>query len=63
MKPNHIHLKYLYKEDLTLNNQQWLVYNKTKPNQTKKDMYIYEYVYTVQEETLHNGYCRKNWKW
>ena len=25
----------MYKKDLALNNQQWLIYHKTKPNQTK----------------------------
>ena len=25
----------MYKTDLTLNNLQWLICNKTKPNQTK----------------------------
>ena len=25
----------MYKEDLALNNQQWLVYHETQPNQTK----------------------------
>ena len=24
---------YMYKEDLALNNQQWLIRHKTKPNQ------------------------------
>ena len=26
---------YMYKYDLSLNNQQWLVWHRTKPNQTK----------------------------
>ena len=33
----------MYKEDLALNNLQWLIYHKTKPNQTKSyvfDMYV-----------------------
>ena len=25
----------MYKKDLALNNQQWLIYHKTQPNQTK----------------------------
>ena len=25
---------YMYKEDLVLNNLQWLIYHKTQPNQT-----------------------------
>ena len=30
---NHIYLIYMYKEDLALNNLQWLISHKTKPNQ------------------------------
>ena len=29
-----IYLIYMYKKDLSLNNQQWLIYHKTKPNQS-----------------------------
>ena len=29
---NHIDLIYMYKPDLALNNQQWLICHKTKPN-------------------------------
>ena len=32
MSTNHIHLKYMYKPDLALNNLQWLICHKTKPN-------------------------------
>ena len=32
MKPNRIDLIYMYKEDLALNNQQWLIRHKTQPN-------------------------------
>ena len=32
---NHIYLIYVYKEDLALNNLQWLKRNKTKPSQTE----------------------------
>ena len=28
---NHIYFIYMYKEDLALNNLQWLIYYKTKP--------------------------------
>ena len=34
----------MYKEDLALNNPQWLICHKTKPNQTKSyifNIYIY----------------------
>ena len=37
----------MYKEDLALNNLQWLVCHKTKPNQTKPNQityYIYIYI-------------------
>ena len=29
-KPNHIYLMYMYKQDLALNNLQWLICHKTK---------------------------------
>ena len=32
-KSNHIYSIYMYKEDLALNNLQWLICHKTKPNQ------------------------------
>ena len=32
---------YMYKEDLALNNLQWLICHKTKPNQTKPKMFSY----------------------
>ena len=32
-KPNPIYLIYVYKEDLALNNLQWLICHKTQPNQ------------------------------
>ena len=33
MFTNPIYLIYMYKEDLALNNLQWLIYHKTNPNQ------------------------------
>ena len=30
------YLIYMYKQDVALNNLQWLIYHQTKPNQTKK---------------------------
>ena len=30
--PIYIYLIYMYKQDLALNNQQWLICHKTKPN-------------------------------
>ena len=30
-----VYLIYMYKEDLVLNNLQWLICHKTQPNQTK----------------------------
>ena len=32
-QPNPIYSIYMYKEDLVLNNLQWLIYHKTQPNQ------------------------------
>ena len=32
IKLNHIYLIYKYKKDLALNNLQWLICHKTKPN-------------------------------
>ena len=32
-----IYLIYTYKKDLALNNLQWLICHKTKPNQTRPD--------------------------
>ena len=34
MFTNHIHLIYMNKLDWALNNLQWLICNKTKPNQS-----------------------------
>ena len=31
-QPNHIYLIYMYKEDLALNNLQWLMCHKSQPN-------------------------------
>ena len=33
MFTNHVYLVYMYKEDLALNNQQWLICYKSQPNQ------------------------------
>ena len=30
----------MYKEDLTLNNQQWLIFHKTQPNQISTHLII-----------------------
>ena len=32
-KPSYIYLIYMYKEDLALNNQKWLICHKTQTNQ------------------------------
>ena len=43
MFTNHMYLIYMYKEDVALNNLQWLICHKTKPNQTKSyifDIYV-----------------------
>ena len=39
-KPNHIYLIYMYKEDLALNNLQWLICHKAQPNQIIYIWYI-----------------------
>ena len=39
-----IYLMYMYKKDLALNNLQWLIRHKSKPNQTKSYIYIYIYI-------------------
>ena len=43
----------MYKEDLSLNNLKWLIYLKTKPNQTKSNqlIYIYIYIYFFKKKT------------
>ena len=35
MFTNRMYLMFMYKLDLALNNLQWLIYHKTKLNQTK----------------------------
>ena len=35
-KPNHIDLIYMYKEDLVLNNLQWLICHQTQPTCSNK---------------------------
>ena len=32
------YLKYMYNQDLELNNLQWPIYHKMKPNQTKPNI-------------------------
>ena len=39
---NPIYLIYMYKQDLALNNLQWLIYHKTQPNQI---IYIYSVLF------------------
>ena len=39
-KANDIYLIYTYKKDFALNDPQWLICHKTKPNQTKLNTYI-----------------------
>ena len=34
-------LIYVYKQDLVLNNQQWLIHHDTQPNQIKYIQYIH----------------------
>ena len=41
-KPNHVYLIYMYKKDLALNNIQWLICHKNKPNQTYGELQFYQ---------------------
>ena len=42
MFTNHIYLIYMYKEDLALNNLQWLICHKTQQNQIIYLIYMYK---------------------
>ena len=46
-KPNHIYLIYMQREDLVLNNPQWLICRKIQPNQ-----FIYIYIYMYKEDLV-----------
>ena len=37
-----IYLLYMFKKDLAINNLQWLIYYKTKPNQT---IYLFRFIF------------------
>ena len=50
VKPNHIYLIYMYKEDLALNNLKKLICHKT--NQTKSYVYI---IYMYKEDLALNN--------
>ena len=52
-KPNHIYLIYMYKEDLALNNLQWLICHKT---QTKPN-HIYLIYICKEDLALNNLQC------
>ena len=49
-QPNQIIYTWciMYKKDLTLNNMQWLIFHKTKPNRTKSYIYIYTLPHVVE---------------
>ena len=52
---NYIYLIYMYKEDLALNNLQWLICHKTKVNkkfQYKKYIQILKFWYKITPEKL-----------
>ena len=38
-KPNPLYLIYMYQEDLALNNPQWLICHKIKPNETNHSQF------------------------
>ena len=42
----------MYKKDLALNNQQWLICHKTKPNQVFFYCYVFFYFYSVVQYTV-----------
>ena len=54
----YVYLLYMYKEVLALNNPQWLIWHKTKPNQTNHAIgsyskaCIYIYIYRERERDL-----------
>ena len=41
---NHMYVIYMYEEDLTLNNLQWLICNKTWPSQSIKTFALFWYM-------------------
>ena len=45
-KPN-IYLIYMYKEDFTLNNLEWLIYHKSKPNETTQIDILREFKFYI----------------
>ena len=55
-KINHIYLIYMYKEDLALNNLQWLICHKTKPNNI---CFIYMYKEDLASNNLQWLICHK----
>ena len=62
IKPNHIYLIHMYKEDLPLNNLHLLICHKTQPNQTKPN-HIYLICMYKQDLALNNLewlICHKN---
>ena len=38
---NKSYVYYIYKDDLALNNQKWLICHKTQPNQTKQEHLLF----------------------
>ena len=51
-KPNHIYLIYMYKEDLALDNLQWLICHKTKRNETFFFEHVFDLVVKYSENFL-----------
>ena len=49
----YIEYIYMYKQDLALNNLQWLICHKTQPNQTKPNHLFNIYIYK-EDLTLNN---------
>ena len=45
IKPNHIYLIYMYKQDLALNNLQGLICHKTHPTNLMGYLLLNSYIY------------------
>ena len=53
MLTNHMYLIYMYKLDLALNNLQWLICHKTRPNQTKPNLIVQWFTSLTEVLGLH----------
>ena len=53
-KPSHIYLKYVYEEDLALNNLQWLICHETKLNKTMNLTELFEIEFFIFTKTYNS---------